>query len=152
MIISYEEMLNKTIEFYNSLDISFPKDKNELAVASLTMPSYSKNYKDKYGKERYNHSSMATLGDSMCGAFLLLETYKPSRSKGDLTDDKVAVRNDHFNVIGKKLLEGHLLWDNNDLYAVKAYTNGFEALIGFISLVDVNKAQELFLKYYNGQI
>ena len=69
-----------------------------------------------------------------------------------MTDDKVAVRNDHFNVIGKKLLEGHLFWDNNDLDAVKAYANGFEALIGFISLVDVNKAQELFLKYYNGQI
>ena len=36
MIYSFEIMLAKTIEFYNSLDISFPEDKNELAVASLT--------------------------------------------------------------------------------------------------------------------
>ena len=48
MLLTYEEMRERAFEFYDDLQINIPKIYVDLAVRSLTMPQYAKEYQDKY--------------------------------------------------------------------------------------------------------
>ena len=147
MLLTYEEMRERAFEFYDDLQINIPKIYVDLAVRSLTMPQYAKEYQDKYGDTIGDHTALATVGDAVCGAFLMLDRYTGEKASKTLTEEKEIVKNDRLNVIGKKMLcdeDGIFLFAaNNDLESnnddhpnKKAYATAFEAVIGFISLLD----------------
>ena len=75
MLLTYEEMRERAFEFYDDLQINIPKIYVDLAVRSLTMPQYAKEYQDKYGDTIGDHTALATVGDAVCGAFLMLDRY-----------------------------------------------------------------------------
>jgi dsRNA-specific ribonuclease len=83
----------------------------------------------------------------------MLNKYRIDSSQERLTGEKIILRNDHLNIIGKKLLEGRLFATNNDLDSnneienKKSYATAFEAIIGFVSLINLDKAFEI-LKIY----
>jgi 23S rRNA maturation mini-RNase III len=62
-----------------------------------------------------------------------------------LTYDKYILQNRQLNIIGKKLLKDKLFAYNNDLRNdnTKDYATAFEAVVGFISLLNINKAFKL---------
>ena len=77
----------------------------------------------------------------------MLDRYTGEKTSKTLTEEKEIVKNDRLNVIGKKMLcdeDGIFLFAaNNDLESnnddhpnKKAYATAFEAVIGFISLLD----------------
>lgn len=50
MLLTYEEMSERAFEFYDDLQINISKKYVALAVRSLTMPQYAKEYQDKYNQ------------------------------------------------------------------------------------------------------
>lgn len=142
MLLTYEEMRERAFEFYDDLQINIPKIYVDLAVRSLTMPQYAKEYQDKYGDTIGDHTALATVGDAVCGAFLMLDRYTDEKTKKELTAEKKVVTNEHLNLVGEKILKDRLFAKNNDLESKsekknkKAYATAFEAVIGFISLLD----------------
>lgn len=143
MLLTYEEMRERAFEFYDDLQINIPKIYVDLAVRSLTMPQYAKEYQDKYGDTIGDHTALATVGDAVCGAFLMLDRYTDEKTKKELTAEKKVVTNEHLNLVGEKILKDRLYAANNDLESnnddhpnKKAYATAFEAVIGFISLLD----------------
>lgn len=114
-----KEMKEKSLEFYKGLNVETSQENILLAVRSLTMPQYAKEYKDKYGETIGDHTALATVGDAVCGAFLMLDRYTDEKTSKTLTEEKEIVKNDRLNVIGKKMLcdeDGIFLFaSNNDL-------------------------------------
>ena len=162
MLSTYEEMRKKASRFYEGLQIKIPEQYVYLAVRSLTMPQYAKEYQDKYGETIGDHTALATVGDAVCGAFLMLDRYTDEKTSKTLTEEKEIVKNDRLNVIGKKMLcdeDGIFLFtSNNDLESnnedhpnKKAYATAFEAIIGFIALLDkdqnTNNADRILKEY-----
>lgn len=145
-MLSYTEMVEKTKDFYESIEVKIPEDRIELAVASLTMPQYAETFKNETGNNIIDHRGIATVGDAICGALLMMKEYFFGATMKKMTDEKVAVRNDRLNDLGRKLLEGHLFFANNDLDSInkKSYATAFEAVIGFLSFIDLNKAKSVF--------
>lgn len=145
MLLTYEEMRERAFEFYDDLQINIPKIYVDLAVRSLTMPQYAKEYQDKYGDTIGDHTALATVGDAVCGAFLMLDRYTDEKTKKELTAEKKVVTNKHLNLIGEKILKDRLFAKNNDLESKsekknkKAYATAFEAVIGYIALLDKNQ-------------
>lgn len=146
-MLTYDEMVEKTREFYDELQIDIPDKYVDLAVRSLTMPQYANEYNVSNNHPIGDHRALATVGDAVCGAFLMLDRYTDEKTSKTLTEEKEIVKNDRLNVIGKKMLcdeEGIFLFaSNNDLESnnddhpnKKAYATAFEAVIGFISLLD----------------
>ena len=157
-----KEMKEKSLEFYKGLNVETSQENILLAVRSLTMPQYAKEYKDKYGETIGDHTALATVGDAVCGAFLMLDRYTGEKTSKTLTEEKEIVKNDRLNVIGKKMLcdeDGIFLFaSNNDLESnnedhpnKKAYATAFEAIIGFIALLDkdqkTNNADRILKEY-----
>ena len=157
-----KEMKEKSLEFYKGLNVETSQENILLAVRSLTMPQYAKEYKDKYGETIGDHTALATVGDAVCGAFLMLDRYTDEKTSKTLTEEKEIVKNDRLNVIGKKMLcdeDGIFLFSsNNDLESnnedhpnKKAYATAFEAIIGFIALLDkdqkTNNADRILKEY-----
>ena len=157
-----KEMKEKSLEFYKGLNVETSQENILLAVRSLTMPQYAKEYKDKYGETIGDHTALATVGDAVCGAFLMLDRYTDEKTSKTLTEGKEIVKNDRLNVIGKKMLcdeDGIFLFaSNNDLESnnedhpnKKAYATAFEAIIGFIALLDkdqkTNNADRILKEY-----
>lgn len=145
MLLTYEEMRERAFEFYDDLQINIPKIYVDLAVRSLTMPQYAKEYQDKYNQYIGDHRALATVGDAVCGAFLMLDRYTDEKTKKELTAEKKVVTNEHLNLVGEKILKDRLFAKNNDLESKsekknkKAYATAFEAVIGFIALLDKNQ-------------
>lgn len=145
MLLTYEEMSERAFEFYDYLQINIPKKYVALAVRSLTMPQYAKEYKDKYGETIGDHTALATVGDAVCGAFLMLDRYTDEKTEKELTAEKKVVTNEHLNLVGEKILKDRLFAKNNDLETKsgeknkKAYATAFEAVIGFITWLDKNQ-------------
>ena len=81
MLSTYEEMSEKASRFYEGLQIKIPEQYVDLAVRSLTMPQYAKEYQDKYGDTIGDHTALATVGDAVCGAFLMLDRYTDEKKK-----------------------------------------------------------------------
>ncbi len=136
-------MINKTINFYKErLGIEVPDKFIDLAVTSLTMPSYAKEYNDKYRVKLTDHRSLATVGDAVCEAYLMINKFNENITSEELTKEKKLLENDHFNEIGKVLLKDNLFSSNNDLDSnndhnnKKAYATAFEAIIGFIAIMN----------------
>ena len=157
-----KEMKEKSLEYYKGLNVETSQENILLAVRSLTMPQYAKEYKDKYGETIGDHTALATVGDAVCGAFLMLDRYTDEKTSKTLTEEKEIVKNDRLNVIGKKMLcdeDGIFLFaSNNDLESnnedhpnKKAYATAFEAIIGFIALLDkdqkTNNADRILKEY-----
>lgn len=157
-----KEMKEKSLEFYKGLNVETSQENILLAVRSLTMPQYAKEYKDKYGETIGDHTALATVGDAVCGAFLMLDRYTDEKTSKTLTEEKEIVKNDRLNVIGKKMLcdeDGIFIFaSNNDLESnnedhpnKKAYATAFEAIIGFIALLDkdqkTNNADRILKEY-----
>ena len=146
MLSTYEEMSEKVSRFYEGLQIKIPEQYVDLAVRSLTMPQYAKEYKDKYNRYIGDHRALATVGDAVCGAFVMLNEYNDNLTSDDLDKKKERLRNEALNHVGERLLKDVLFASNTDLESnnedypnKKAYATAFEAVIGFIALID--KAQ-----------
>ena len=148
-MLTLEEMIKLTIEFYNSLGIKISKEDEMMAVQSLTMPDYAKEYNDKNNEKIKNHRALSTVGDAVCGEYIMLKEYDMDITSKELTDKKKIVTNDHLNIIGKNLLSNKLFAMNNDLKESnkKSYATAFEAVIGFISIINKNKVDEILNKY-----
>lgn len=54
-MLTYDEMVEKTREFYDELQIDISDKYVDLAVRSLTMPQYAKEFNDKFHKEIGDH-------------------------------------------------------------------------------------------------
>ena len=146
MLLTYEEMSERAFEFYNDLQINIPKKYVALAVRSLTMPQYAKEYQDKYNQYIGDHRALATVGDAVCEAFVMLKEYNDALTSDDLDKKKECLQNEGLNLAGEKMLNGVLFASNNDLKSnnadhpnKKAYATAFEAVIGFIALLDKNQ-------------
>lgn len=153
-IIMYNEMLEKTKEFYDRLGVAIPKDKEDLSVQSLTMPQYAKEYNDKSVIKIHNNNGLATVGDAVCSAWLMINSFTKEKTKKELHDKKGKLTNANLNDTGKELLESFLFASNNDLISnekdkphKKAYATAFEAVIGFISISDFSKIDSVLSQY-----
>lgn len=143
MLSTYEEMSEKASRFYEGLQIKIPEQYVDLAVRSLTMPQYANEFNVSNNHPIGDHRALATVGDAVCGAFLMLDRYTDEETKKELTAEKKVVTNEHLNLVGEKILKDRLFASNNDLESnnddhpnKKAYATAFEAVIGFISLLD----------------
>lgn len=148
-MLTLKEMIKLTIEFYNSLGIKISKEDEMMAVQSLTMPEYAKEYNDKHNEKINDHRALSTVGDAICGAYIMLKEYNIDVTSEELTDKKKIVTNEHLNIIGETLLSNKLFAMNNDLKEgnKKSYATAFEAVIGFISIINKNKVDEILNKY-----
>ena len=148
-LLDYSEMVRRTKEFYNSLNIDIPDECIDEAVISLAMPEYVKEFNENKKSNTYlknDHRALATVGDAICGACWMKEKYTIDSTKGKLTNEKKALTNVNFNIIGKKFLDGILFARGTDLISSnpcenkKSYATAFEAVIGFISLFNLDAA------------
>ena len=151
-LLDYSEMVTRTKEFYNSLNIDIPEERLEEAVISLSMPKYVEEFnKDKDNIKNHvslknDHRALATVGDAICEACWMKEKYTIDSTSGKLTKEKQALTNVNFNIIGKKFLDGILFARGTDLISSnpcenkKSYATAFEAVIGFISLFNLDSA------------
>lgn len=148
-MLTIEEMIKLTIEFYNSLGIKISKEDEMMAVQSLTMPDYAKEYNDKHNEKIKNHRALSTVGDAVCGEYIMLKEYNIDITSEELTDKKKIVTNEHLNIIGENLLSNKLFAINNDLKEgnKKSYATAFEAVIGFIGIINKNKVDGILNKY-----
>ena len=145
-MLTYDEMVEKTREFYDELQIDISDKYVDLAVRSLTMPQYAKEFNDKFHKEIGDHRALATVGDAVCEAFVMLKEYNDALTADDLDKKKESLQNEKLNLVGERMLKGVLFTSNNDLESnnddhpnKKAYATAFEAIIGFIALLDKNQ-------------
>lgn len=160
-LLEYSEMVTRTKEFYNSLYIDIPDERLEEAVISLTMPKYYEEFNYNRKNRRNNislmnhHGALSTVGDAICASYWMLKKYTITSSQDGLTKEKDALTNNHLNIIGEKLLKDKLFATNSDLTNSnlnknkKSYATAFEAVIGFISLIDpdsVNRILDEYLK------
>lgn len=135
-------MVEKTREFYDELQIDIPDKYVDLAVRSLTMPQYAKEFNDKFHKEIGDHRALATVGDALCEAYTMLKFYEDSLTADDLNTKKEVLQNKELNIVGEQVLKNVLFARNNDLSSnnenenKKAYATAIEAVIGFISIID----------------
>lgn len=141
-MLTYDEMIEKTREFYCELQIDIPDKYVGLAVRSLTMPQYAKEFNDKFHKGIGDHRALATVGDAICAAYTMLKFYEDSLTADDLNKKKEVLQNKELNIVGEQVLKDVLFARNNDLISnndnenKKAYATAFEAIIGFIVLLD----------------
>lgn len=77
-MLTYDEMIEKTREVYDELQIDIPDKYVDLAVRSLTMPQYAKEFNDKFHKEIGDHRALATVGDAIYAAYTMLKFYEDS--------------------------------------------------------------------------
>lgn len=144
-MLTFDEMKEKAINFYKELGVEVPDDKINRAVYSLIMPQYAHDYNKKNNPKIFDHSALATVGDAVCAAYLMLKEYSDGLSKEDLTKKKSKLKNEELNKIGEKMCCGKLFASNNDLESnndngnKKAYATAFEAVIGFIALLEKQK-------------
>ena len=141
-MLTYDEMVEKTREFYDELQIDIFDKYVDLAVRSLTMPQYAKEFNDKFHKEIGDHRALATVGDAICAAYIMLKFYEDSLTADDLNKKKDVLQNKELNIVGEQVLKDVLFARNNDLSSnnenenKKAYATAIEAVIGFISIID----------------
>ncbi len=108
---------------------------------------------------------MATVGDSVCGAFLMLNKFNSEKTKSDMTKEKVVLKNRNLISISKSLFKdsGLPFAKNNDLLNSdetsapepklnkKGYATAFEAVVGFLALLDKkygsNHAYRIFNRF-----
>lgn len=138
-----KEMNEKSLNFYKGLNVEISQENILLAVRSLTMPQYAKEYQDKYNQCIGDHRALATVGDAVCEAFVMLNEYNDDLTSDDLDKKKESLQNEKLNLVGERMLKGVLFTSNNDLESnnddhpnKKAYATAFEAVIGFIALLD----------------
>lgn len=147
-MLTLEEMLKLTIEFYNSLGIEISKEYEMMAAQSLTMPEYAEKYNKKHTEKIKDHRALSTVGDAICGAYVMLKEFNTNSTQEELTNKKKIVTNVHLNIIGRNLLLNKLFAINNDLKEEnkKSYATAFEAVIGFIGILNRNKVYEILDK------
>lgn len=104
-MLTYDEMIEKTREFYDELQIDIPDKYVDLAVRSLTMPQYSKEFNDKFHKEIGDHRALATVGDALCEAYTMLKFYEDSLTADDLNKKKEVLQNKELNIVGEQVLK-----------------------------------------------
>lgn len=92
-MLTYDEMVEKTREFYDELQIDIPDKYVDWAVRSLTMPQYAKEFNDKFHKEIGDHRALATVGDAICAAYTMLKFYEDSLTADDLNKKKEVLQN-----------------------------------------------------------
>ncbi len=123
MLLTYEEMSDRAFKFYDDLQINIPKKYADLAVRSLTMPQYAKEYIDSNNNPIGDHCALATVGDAVCEAFVMLKEYNDALTADDLDKKKESLQNEKLNLVGELMLKGVLFTSNNDLE--KGLCNGF---------------------------
>lgn len=157
-LLKYDEMVLKAKDFYKSFNVIIPDEFVEEAVISLFMPQYVKEFNEnKYNVKnniclKNDHRALSTVGDAVCKSFWMLAKYSLFSTQEKLIAEKETLKNDHLNVVGLNILEGKLfatnnnLDSNNEIENKKSYATAFEAVIGFVSLIDINKAFEVLKK------
>ena len=105
------------------------------------MPCFVNEYNQANTSFLRDYTALSTVGNAVCGAHCMLKKYNIESTQKSLTEEKI-LKNDHLNLIGKTLLEGHLFASNNDIAEgnTRDYATGFEAAIGFVSLINLEKA------------
>lgn len=144
-LLNISDMKQKTNGFYLKYDIKINKGKMNLAIQSLTMAQYAKEYNDIHNKSIiYDNGGLATVGDAICEAYVMLKKFQYKANEKEMTEEKKILKNDYLNSIGKKLLKDYLFASNNDLNDEnkKSYATAFEAVVGFVACIDMNKAFE----------
>lgn len=91
-MLTYDEMVEKTREFYDELQIDISDKYVDLAVRSLTMPQYAKEFNDKFHKEIGDHRALATVGDVICAAYIMLKFYEDSLTADDLNKKRMSYK------------------------------------------------------------
>jgi 23S rRNA maturation mini-RNase III len=143
---SYEDMKKNTIRFYNDVfQINTEGNNHELAIQSLVMPEYMKEFNESKMKPEtriYNNGSLATLGDTVISTFLMNRYFKKEITPEHLSEYKRMATNKELNQLGQKVLISILFYRNNDLYYEesegdltqnrKGYASAFEAVVGFL--------------------
>lgn len=144
------ELKIKAIHFYKRLNIYIDSEEMEdLALQSLMMPQFTKQFNDANKTHLNDHRALATVGDAMCSCYLMTREFKPNSSMEELTIKKILLTNANLNVVGEKLLKAHLFASNNDLKEdnKKVYATAFEAVIGFISIYNKPEAFRILDEY-----
>ena len=162
MIISFDEMKEKTKTFYHDLGCDLTEEETlTLAIQSLTMPCYANEYNQKYGEKIPNHSALATVGDAYWGVYILAIAFEPNSKKGDLTNDikQTIGTNKQMNPLAKEWLSPFLFATNNDLndnnsneQNNKGYATALEAVIGFLFLKFPGKVFDILQKQFPDEI
>ena len=156
---SYEDMKKNTIRFYNDVfHIDTEGNNYELAIQSLVMPEYMKEFNESKMKPEtriYNNGSLATLGDTVISTFLMDRYFRKEITSEQLSEYKKMATNKELNRLGEKYLESILFCRNYDLYYEesegdliqnrKGYASAFEAVIGFIYKFSKDKCDNFLL-------
>ena len=148
-ILSFNEMLQlaKDFLFFNRY-----KNTKRIRINSSPIINYSWNAKEYNDKNKQNtindHRALATVGDAICGSYVMLKEYKSNITSEELSNKKSIVKNENLNNIGKNLLQNKLFAVNNDLTEknIKSYATAFEAVIGFSGILDKNKVNSILDK------
>ena len=150
---SYDEMTAITVDFYKTLNIDIPSEFIKEAVQSLTMASYAKEYNESSinnGDSIKGHKALTTVGDAVCGAFLMVAKYKPGATQEIMHNYKSNLTNESLNPVGKELIMSRVFARNTDIKEgnTKDYADVFEAVIGFISVyIGIEKAFEVLKEH-----
>jgi len=105
-ILSYDEMQERTKQYYAGLGIELNDDNLSLGVQSLTMPSYANEYNQTHLEKINDHRSLATLGDACWGVFILVTAFSPTVTKGQLSNDikNKVCSNEEMNKLANKFV------------------------------------------------
>lgn len=153
MIYTYDDMMERTKKFYSSLGLEkISVDMMPDAIASLIMPCYANEFRQHFGKKITDHRGIATLGDVACAFLRMKNKYHHGCKMDEMTHYKDPLMNINLNKSGEKLIDG-LFSSNNDLSEAnnKTRATAFEAIIGFLSLIDLEKANEIFKMYVSDE-
>lgn len=110
-----------------------------LAVQSITLPGYMKEFNDYYETEIYSLEGLATVGDAALADYLMKAHFKPHLTKAELTQLKEKLTNEELASLGEELFGDFLFSRNTDLNKnkqcyVRAYATALEAVFGFLTL------------------
>ena len=175
LLVPFEEMKKQARAFYGSLGCSVWEKDIVLAVQSLTLPNYARKFNNnkefsQNGKRViYCNSSLATVGDAFIDTYILRRVFSAEKSAKELSDilhgsnvnGKPGLStNGTMNAFGEELLGGHL-YSVNDIPVgdekcnekkAKAYATSFEAVLGFLCLIDYDAALRQLERFYKDKI
>lgn len=152
IIFDFEELLKRTIAFYDSLEFDISEKDLNRAITSLMMPEYANEWNKRNridGLKIGDHRALATVGDAVCAAYIMLKEFNDETTPCELSDKNKLGQNSNLRIVGRQLLEGRLFALNNDIRDnnVKDYATAFEAVIGFIALTNLDKAFRILDEY-----
>lgn len=154
---TYEEMEARARSFYGTLGLRLTSRDLPLAIQSLAMPAYTKEYNERNpSRPIHDNDSLATLGDSVFYVYVLRLCFSPRVSEGFLTDKKAKYcSNDTMKIYGEDWLRDALFARHRDLYEEgstlpnrKGFATAFEAVVGFLYLCAPDRVMDILRERY----